>query len=187
MIKILTNQKDIKIMKAIQMLMVVAAIFSFSGILSAGEMLDIKGSFGAELKDGAPEDWYPNKPGWDAAGTLAMNKIPDTGKYALQVTSQTKAMYLYGKQWPVGSGEKCVIKGMVKGKGKGSLGMYTYPGGGYLRKEFSATEDWTEFTAEIIIPEKNPKIEKISFVISVSSGSSIEFLDVTAEIVKKQE
>ncbi len=175
-------------MKAMQILMVAAAIFSFNGFLSAGEKLDIKGSFGPELKNGEADGWYPNKPGnWDAAGTLALNKIPDTEKYALQVTSKTKAMYLYGKQWPITAGDKCIIKAMVKGKGTGSLGEYSYPGGGYLRKDFTATEEWTEFTAEILIPKNSPEIDKISIVISVSPGSSIEFSDVTAEIVKKQE
>lgn len=175
-------------MKTIQMLMAAAALFSLNGFLSAGEILDIKGNFGSELKYGLPTGWFPNKPGWwDDAATIALNKIPDTEKYALQITSQTKAIHLYGKQWPIATGDKCVIKAMVKGKGKGGLGVYFYPGCGLKSKEFQATEEWTEFIAEVTIHETKPEIDKICVVLAVSPGASIEFSDVTAEIVKKQE
>ena len=166
-------------MKAMQILMVAAAVFSLNGFLSAGEKLDIKGNFGSELAG-----WHANKPGhWDDAGKVSMNKIPDTEKYARQVTSESKGMHLYGKQWPIATGDKCIVKGMVKGKGKGGLGVYTYPGAGLAQKEFQATEEWTEFIAEITMGKGG---DKICVVITVSPGSSIEFLDVTAEIVKKQ-
>ena len=175
-------------MKTMQILMVFIAIFGLSGFLSAGEKLDIKGSFGSELKYGFPAGWAPNKPRWwDDEATISLNKITDTEKYALQVTSQTKAVHLYGaNQWPIATGDKCVIKAMVKGKGKGGLGVYFYPGCGLLSKEFQATEEWTEFIAEIIIHKANPEIDKVCVVLAVSPGASIEFSDVTAEIVKKE-
>ena len=173
-----------------QILMVAAAIFSLNGLLSAGEALDIKGSFTESKRpDGIPVGWESNKPlYWEDTANVSLKKIPDTEKNALQVTSQTKAIHLYSKCWPIATGDKCIIKAMVKGKGKGGLGVYSYPGGsmpGY--KEFTATEEWTEFIVEIIIPKRSPKeINEIAVVITVSPGASIEFSDVTAEIVKKQ-
>ena len=175
-------------MKTMQILMVAAVMFSLNGFLSAGEKLDIKGSFGSELKYGFPDGWAPNKPGyWEDTANVSLKKIPDTEKNALQVTSQTKAIHLYGKRWPITTGDKCIIKAMVKGKGKGGLGVYSYPGGGMPGyKEFTATEEWTEFIVEIIIPKRSPEeINEIAVVITVSPGASIEFSDVTAEIVKK--
>jgi hypothetical protein len=173
-------------MKKMQILMLTVAIFSLNVLLSAGETLDIKGSFGSELKGGFPEGWFPNKPGfWDDSGKVSLNKIPDTEKNALQITSQTKAIHLFGKEWPIATGDKCIIKGMVKGKGKGGFGVYTYPGGGFLSKEFQATDEWTEFIAELTIPAVKSAIDKIRVVIVVSPGATIEFLDAVAEIVKK--
>jgi hypothetical protein len=161
-------------------------MFSLNGFLSAGEVLDINGSFN-ELKGRFPAGWGPNKPAhWDDEGTIAVNPIDGTEKQALQVTSQTKAMHVfYGKnKWPVLTGDQCVIKAMVKGKGEGELGIYTYPGGGLIKKPFQATEEWTEFVAEVTIPKSKPEIDEICIVIMASPGASIEFSDVTAEIVK---
>ena len=179
-------------MKKMQILMVAAVIFSLNGLLSAGEALDIKGSFTASQRpDGIPVGWESNKPGyWEDTANVSLKKIPDTEKNALQVTSQTKAIHLYSnKRWPIATGDKCIIKAMVKGKGKGGLGVYSYPGAGMPGyKEFTATEEWTEFIVEIIIPKRSPEeINEIAVVITVSPGASIEFSDVTAEIVKKQE
>lgn len=179
-------------MKKTQMLIMAAAIFSLNGFLSAGESLDIKGGFGPELKDGFPVGWLPNKPWtWDDAGTVVLNQVEGTEKYALQVTSQTKEMYLYfEKQWPIAAGDRCVVRAMVRGKGTGKLGVFYYfqdaPGNGMFKKEFQATEEWTEFVAEATMPKVNPAIEKIRVTITVSPGASIEFSDVTAEIIKKQ-
>ena len=178
-------------MKKMQMLMTVAVMFSLSGFLSAGEMLDIKGDFSESKRaDGIPVRWESNKPGyWEDTAKVSLKKIPDTEKNALQVTSQTKAIHLYSnKRWPIATGDKCIIKAMVKGKGKGGLGVYSYPGAGMPGyKEFTATEEWTEFIVEIIIPKRSPEeINEIAVVITVSPGASIEFSDVTAEIVKKQ-
>jgi hypothetical protein len=167
-------------------ILLVATMFSLNGFLSAGEVLDINGSFN-ELKNGLPAGWSPNKPAaWDDEGTIAVNPIDGTEKQALQVTSQTKAMHLfYGKsKWPVATGDQCVIKAMVKGKGEGELGIYTYPGGGLIKKLFQATEDWTEFVAELTIPKSKPEIDEIYVVIMASPGASVEFSDVRAEIVK---
>jgi len=173
-------------MKAMQILMVATAVFSLNGFLSAGETLDIKGSFTESKRtDGIPVGWEANKPSyWEDTSKVSLNKIPDTEKYALQITSQSKAIHLYGKQWPLATGDKCIVKGMVKGKGKGGLGVYTYPGCGVAQKEFQATEEWTEFIAEITMGKGG---DKICVIITVSPGSSIEFSEVTAEIVKKQE
>jgi hypothetical protein len=153
-------------------------------------MLDIKGDFSESKRaDGIPVRWESNKPGyWENTAKVSLKKIPDTEKNALQVTSQTKAIHLYStKRWSIATGDKCIIKAMVKGKGKGGLGVYSYPGSGMPgHKEFTATEEWTEFIVEIIIPKRSPEeINEIAVVITVSPGASIEFSDVTAEIVKK--
>ena len=182
-------------MKKIQTLMMAAAIFSFSWILSAGEKLDIKGSFGSKLKSGLPEGWLPNKPGfWDNEATITLNKIPDTEKNALQVTSQTKAIQIwFSKKWTISAGDKCIIKAMVKGKGRVGLGLYYYPYECGISKafnpwkEFQATEEWTEYSVEILIPEGSPGISEIAVAIMVKPGASIEFADVAAEIEKKQQ
>ncbi len=189
-------------MQTMKIMMVSAAIFSLNGFVSAGENLDIKGSFGSELAQtvypeygktsyGLPKGWIPNLPSWwDAAGKTSLNKIPGTEKYALQLTSQTKKMSVYYfKKWPISPGDKCIVKAIVKGIGTAELGIIFYPGQGCLSKGFTATEERTEFTAEIEIPKVshcNTVIEQIIVILGVSQGASIEFLDVTAEIVKKE-
>jgi hypothetical protein len=173
----------------------VVVLCSLSGLLSAGEKLDIKGSFNSELKNGFPEGWVPNKPSWwDEAGTLALKKIPGTEKKALQITSQTKPMVLmyWNKKWPVADGDTCVIKAIAKGKGSMELGLYYYPGSGLLKKGFDVADEWTEYTAEILIPKAsgntaNPVISEVVINLEASPGSSVEFADVTAEIRKTEE
>jgi len=176
-------------------LLLLATMFSLNGFLPAGEVLDIKGSFRSEQKNGFPEGWVPNKPAWwDEAGTLALKKIPGTEKKALQITSQTKAMVLmyWNKKWPVTPGDTCVIKAIAKGKGSVELGLYYYPGSGLLKKGFDVADEWTEYSAEIIIPKAsgyaaNPVISEVVINLEVTPGSSVELADVTAEIRKKDE
>jgi len=159
-----------------------AVVLALSGAALAGEALEINGVFAGE---GHPKGWSPNKPGyWDDEGKVALNKIPDTEKTALQLTSQSKKMHLFTKQFPVAKGDKVVVKALVKGKGAGSLGAYTYPGGGWVNKEFKATAEWTEFVAELSFPEK---VENVCVVIGITPGSSVEFMDVKAEIVKQEQ
>jgi hypothetical protein len=166
-------------------ILLVATMFSLNGFVSAGEVLDIYGSFG-ELKGECPPGWFANKPAWwDEEATIALNPVDGTEKQALQVTSQTKAIHLYtGKIWPVETGDQCVIKAMVKGKGEGGLGVYVYPPGSLVSKPFQATEEWTEFAADVTVPKGNPAPDEIRVVLVISPGASIEFSDVTAEIVK---
>jgi hypothetical protein len=170
-----------------QILVVVMAIFSLNGFLSAGEALEIQGDFAVSKRpDGIPLGWEKNAPGyWEDTAKVSLNKIPNTEKYALQISSQTKAIHLYTKDFVIATGDKCIIKGMVKGKGMGQFGLYFYPGISWLNKGFQATEEWTEFVAELTIHKANPEIDKIRIVLSVGSGASIEFSDIKAEIVKK--
>ena len=169
-------------------LVMIVSLLALNGCIFAGESLDIKGDFGSALKNGMPAGWEPNKPVyWEDGETIvSLNAVEGTEKNALQVTSQTKAVHLYtNKKWPVATGDQSVIKAMVKGTGNGQLGVYTYPGGGYISKTFQATGEWAEFIAEVIIPKiREGEIDEIRAVIAVSPGSSIEFMDVTAEIVK---
>ena len=168
-----------------QILILVATMFSLSGFLSAGEILDINGSF-EKLQGEFPPGWLANKPAWwDDEATTALNPIVGTEKQAFQVTSQTKAIHVYtGKIWPAETGDRCVIKAMVKGKGEGGLGVYVYPPCSLVSKPFQATEEWTEFAAEVTVPKGNPAPDEIRVVLVISPGASIEFSDVTAEIVK---
>ena len=147
--------------------------------LSAGRALDVNGAFAG---DGCPKGWAANKPGhWDEAGTLSLSKVPGLEKNAVRLVSQSKGMHLYTRQFPLAAAEKVVLRAIVRGKGAGSLGVYTYPGAGMAEKEFKATEDWTEFVAEL-----SPKATAICVVITASLGSSVEFVDLTAEIEKEE-
>jgi len=178
-------------MKKTRILTLLVAMFSLSGFLSAGEVLDIKGSFDAGLTGGFPVGWLPNKPSWwDDAATVGLNPIDGTEKQALQVTSPNQGIHLfYAKKWPVVPGNRCVIRAMVKGTGSGQLGVYTYPGSGMFAKTFQATEEWTAFVAEMTIPKLNPvtgdeEINAICVALVTNPNSSVEFREVTAEIVK---
>jgi hypothetical protein len=174
-------------------LLLLAAMFSLSGFLSAGEVLDIKGSFDAGIKDGFPAGWFPNKPGWwDDAATVAVNPIDGTEKQSLLITAPNQGIHLFtGKEWHVVSGDQCHIRAMVKGTGTGQLGVYTYPGCGLSAKTFVATDEWTEFVADVTIPNSDPSIEaeveKIRVVLVTNPNSAIEFSDVAAEIVRKDQ
>ena len=168
-----------------QVLILVATVLSLNGFLSAGDILDVKGGF-SHLTGGVPTGWTRNRPiGWDDEATIALNPIDGTEKQALKVTSQNKVAHLYfNKKWLAATGNKCIIKAMVKGKGQGTLGIYTYPGGLWMKTTFQATEEWTECIAEQIIPEQDPEIDEICIVITTGAGASIEFSDARAEIVK---
>jgi len=172
-----------------RILILVATMFSLNGFLSAGEVLDVEGRFDSGLKSGFPKGWFANMPSWwDDAAIIALNPIDGTEKQALQVTSQTRTIHLYTTElWPVEMGDQCVIKAMVKGKGEGGLGIYVYPGCGLVSKSFQATEEWTEFAAEVTVPKNISNtlpLDEIRVVLVISAGASIEFSDVTAEIVK---
>jgi hypothetical protein len=174
-------------MKKMQVLMLAAAMFSLNGLLFAGEMIDIKGNFGSDLKFGMPEGWGANKPGyWEETSKVALNKIADTDKYALQITAQTKTVHLYGKILPAVTGDKCIVKGKVRGKGKGELGVYFRPPMAVLSKKFEATDEWTEIVAEVVIPKNTPDVQFIHPLMVARPESSIEFSDVTLEIVRKE-
>ncbi|MCK9414729.1 MAG: hypothetical protein M0Q53_20680, partial [Prolixibacteraceae bacterium] len=156
------------------------------------EQLDIKGNFGPELKNGLPEGWIPPVGvSFDDSGKISMNKIPRTEKNALHVTAQTKAMrFTFDKKWPVASGDKCVISAIVRGNGGIDLGAFYFPRTNLLPaplKGFLANGQWTEFTTEILIPKINPEINEIVIVMGASFGASVEFAEVRAEIIKKEE
>ena len=143
----------------------------------AGAARDVNGAF---VGEGLPKGWGPNKPGyWDDEGKVVLTHIPDIEKTAVRLTSVTKAMSLYyGQRFAVAGGDKVVVKALLKGNGAGSLGVYYYPAGGWLKKEFKASEDWEEFAAELSLPEG---VTHISVVIGIPPRSSTEFLDLTAE------
>jgi hypothetical protein len=170
-----------------RILILIVAMFSLNGFLSAGEILDINGSFSvSNRKDGIPVGWEANGPTyWDDAATVALNLIEGKDGQALQITTPSKAIHLYSNGiWPISTGDQCVIKAMIKGKGEGALGIYVYPGCGLVQKTFQATEEWTEFAAKVTVPKVTPAIGEMRVVIVASPGSSVEFLNVTAEIVK---
>lgn len=166
--------------KIMMLTILVTVFFALSGMALAGDTLEINGTFAG---DGQPKGWSPNKPGyWDEDGTMVLNKISDVDKTAVQLTSKTRKMHIYTKQFKISQGDKVVVKALVRGKGTGSLGAYTYPGGGWISKEFKATEEWTEVVAELSFPDK---VEKVSVVIGITPESSMEFMDLTAAIEKQ--
>ena len=181
-----------------RMLLIITVVIGFCIPIFAGEKLEVKGNFtklgSVAGKDGIPVGWVPNAPGsWDDSIVPSLAVIPDLDKKMLRMTSQAKKMQLYyGKKWAIAPEDKCFVKAIVKGKGGVDLGVYFYPGGGALLKGFQATEVWTEYTSEITIPKisgyaADPVIKEIFVVFGITPGSSIEFADVTAEIIKKGE
>lgn len=152
----------------------------FSAVLSAAEV-DINGAFAG--KGAMPDGWRANRPNlWDPEGSLKMNKVPDIEKVSVQITSVKKKMNLYSaKAIPVQKGNIVEIKGMVKGKGKGSFGVYMYPMGSANYKGFSATDEWTEFTAKLDIT--NGKVKEVRVVLAVGPGSSVEFMNISASVL----
>ncbi|MFA6176527.1 MAG: hypothetical protein WC765_08125 [Phycisphaerae bacterium] len=157
-----------------------------SGRLSAEE-LDIKGGFDASRANGIPVGWVVSNRYFDKDGSVSVNNIPDTQKKSVQIISKTEAVHFYTiKMWPGTTGDKCIIKAMVKGSGQGSLSLYLYPDGIVMNKGFQATQEWTECLAELTIPERKEPVDGLRVVLVVSPGASIEFSDVTAEIVKNQ-
>ena len=145
------------------------------------EALDLNGAF---VGAGLPTGWGPNQPGyWDEAGTVTLTHIPDLEKSAVRLTSVAKAMSLYtsARQFAVSVGDKVVVKSLMRGAGAGSLGVYYYPGGGWLKKEFPVTTDWTEFAAELAIPEK---VTHVRVVIGIPPCASAEFLDLRAQVIR---
>jgi len=146
----------------------------------AGEALDINGAF---VGEGLPKGWSPNKPGyWDDEGKVVLTPIPDLEKSSVRLTSVTRAMSLYcTTRFAVEGGDKVVLRALMRGSGAGSLGVYYYPAGGWLKREFQASEEWMEYSAELPLPEK---VSQISVVIGIPPRASTEFLDLTAEVVR---
>jgi len=106
-----------------------AALFAMAAGLTAGEKLDINGTFEG---DGHPRSWSPNKPGyWDEEGSLTLAKVDGAEKTAVKIESKTRKMHIFTKQYPIAKGDKLRVKGMVRGKGAGSLARTSIraPGG----------------------------------------------------------
>jgi len=170
-------------MKKLKIGLLIAATFVFMTILSAAEQQDIKEN-SKQIKYWNPLSWSPNPSHWDPKGKMSRIKIPEIDKTAIQMTSETKAMHMYSSGWPVKAGDKCIIKALVKGKGKGALGIYVYGKNlaGFVSKEFTAEDNWTEIIREIEI--ESPRASHVAIVIAVKLASSIEFTDITAELKK---
>jgi len=149
------------------------------GSAYAGENLDINGAF---IGEKSPQGWSSNKPGyWDNEGQVTLTHISDIERNAVRLTSVSRAMHLYTSARPfaVGGGDKVVVRGLMRGRGAGMLGIYYYPGGGWLKKEFQVSEDWSEFAAELVLPEGAATIRA---VIGIPPRASTEFLDLTAAL-----
>lgn len=147
----------------------------------ADEPLEINGAF---VGQGLPTGWGPNKPGyWDDSGKVALTYIPDLEKTAVRLTSATRAMSMYcTRRFAVAAGDKVMLKALLRGEGAGSLGVYFYPAGGWLKKEFPASADWSEIAAEFTLGEE---VSHISVVIGIPPCASVEFLDVAATVTRK--
>jgi hypothetical protein len=158
-----------------------ALFITCAAAVRAGEALDINGVF---VGAGLPTGWAPNKPGyWDNEGKVVLTEVSDLDKTALRLTSVSRAMSLYtsARQFTVKSGDKVAVTCLMRGEGAGSLGVYYYPGGGWLKQEFGVASDWSEFAAELTLPDG---VETIRVVIGIPPRSSTEFLDLTAELTR---
>ena len=60
--------------------------------------------------------------------------------------------------------------------------MAYYPTGGWLKREFSVTEEWSEFTPEFTLASN---VRYVSVVLGIPPCASVEFLDVTAKILRR--
>ena len=161
-----------------------ALTLSLGGALTAQaqQALDVNGAFAGE---GLPTGWAPNRPGyWDDSGTVVLTEVSDLEKNSVRLTSVSRAMSLYTSAWQfaVSAGDKVVVRCLMRGEGAGSLGVYYYPAGGWLKKEVPVFADWSEYAAELTIPEK---VTDIRVVIGVPPRASTEFLDLAVEIVKR--
>ena len=169
--------------RAIVTVLTLAALWvAASWAASAGEAMDVNGAFAGE---GMPTGWAANRPGyWDEAGTVVLTGVADLAKTAVRMTSVSRAMSLDtgGRQFAVSAGDKVVVTCLMRGEGAGSLGVYYYPTGGWLKKEFGVTTDWTEYAAELTVPERATHVR---VVIGVPPRASTEFLDLMAAIVKR--
>ena len=168
-------------MSKMKVLVLVVGMLITSAVLAENK-LDINGDF---LLKRPPTGWGPNKPlYWDNSGKLILKTVTGLDKTALKLVSQSRKMHLYfGKKFKITKGAKLILKVMVRGKGAGVIGAYTYPGGGFIKKDIKASEDWTEFVAELSFPQK---VKGICIVVGIGPGASVEFVGLTAEIKTKK-
>lgn len=161
--------------------LLVAAGVATACAAQAVERLEINGAFAGE---GMPQGWGANKPGyWDEAGKVALNPIPDLEMNALRVTSATRAIHLYyTRRFPATEGDRAVLTCVMRGEGAGFLGLYCYPAGGWLKREFWVTEEWSEFTTEFTLAKG---VTHVSVMLGLPPCTSVEFLDLTARIIRK--
>ncbi len=130
-----------------------------------------------------PQGWAPNKPAYrDNEGKVALTGVPDLETAAVPMTSCTRAMHLYcGKRFAAQEGERVVVNCLMRGDTAGSPGVYFHPAGGWLKKGFAVSEDWSELSSELAL---GPGIESISVVMGIPPCASVEFLDITARIIR---
>ena len=169
-------------MKFFKVLTLAAFSLLASG-LAAGEMLAINGDFnGAPI----PEGWNQNRPNnWDSAGTFKVSKVEELEKNSVLLGSKTKKMHLYTKKgFKVANGDSVVLKAMVKGKGTGRMGTYCYPQGTLNAQGFKLKEEWQEVSVTINITSS--KITEVRFLIAADAGSTVEYVNLTAEHNKKK-
>ncbi|MBP8951048.1 MAG: hypothetical protein KBI47_01550 [Armatimonadetes bacterium] len=161
----------------------VAAYVAALSAAQAAERLDVNGTL---VGEGRPTGWAPNKPGyWDEDGTVALTPIADLEMNSVRLSSATRAMHLYyTRRFAAEEGDRILVSCIMRGEGAGSLGVYFYPAGGWMKREFSVSGDWGEYSVELAL---GAGTREISVVIGIPPCASAEFLDLTARISGKKE
>jgi hypothetical protein len=134
-----------------------------------------------------PKGWCFNKPGyWDETTDKSeMIERPDKGDWALKLTSQGKPIHLFTvPAIPTTEGQAYIVKAKVKGTGSGAVGVYWMPRSSPAMTKFDASGEWTEIVAEVRCPHiAGEPVESLSALLVVDPESSIEFSEVSLEVV----
>ncbi len=175
---------------------ILTAVAVFSGVMIYAGALKINGEFKPGKKE-LPAGWLQNKGGWAKPfGKVEVVAGSKNNIKAMKITSTKKSTHVYtGTMFPVKVGDKVELSFKVKGKGKGSIGIYSYDNKGWIvtdTQSFAAKPEWGDLKKTIkVVPgkktikgkvvEKVPT--KIRIVLIANSKSEISFEEVKAEVI----
>ncbi|MCX6970715.1 MAG: hypothetical protein NTV93_11290 [Verrucomicrobia bacterium] len=176
-------------MKILKLLAVASIILACCASLHAGEPIDIKGDFALCTNPPFPNGWLVNSPGyWEDTDTAERHPIEGKDGFSLLLTAGEKPIHLFsGIYIDVSEGQVYVVKAKVKGTGSGAVGVYWHGESYPAFKKFVASSDWEEIVVELKVPSAAAlggavPITRMTALLVVDPGSSIEFSDVSIEL-----
>ena len=169
-----------------------AIIACCAAILAAGEIKINNTLKNSKIGADKPAGWNLNgKPELLGKGEIIQGSEKDEKAFKI-VTRKNGTSFYRLTPVPAKAGDKVKISADIKGKGKATLGFYTYVGiAGYFpavdaEKTFELTDNFKEVEFELVVKNgaKGQVCENIRFFVRAQANSEVIFEDLEFEVEK---